>query len=192
VIEPSPRRARDLALLDAIDALPREPFAGPVWRVVRQGRDPLQGGRSFSRWCNNEFDVLYTSLDRDGAVAEIHALLSLQPVFPSKLRFHMHRLTIAARHTLRIADTGLLARLGVNLPEYRQRTYSRSQEIADAAYFLGFDGLIAPSARWTCLNLVVFTERIESEAMNLQQTESAAVDWRKWRSKTASPSGNIP
>jgi hypothetical protein len=33
----------------------------------------------------------------------------------------------------------------------------RTQEIADSAYFLGFDGLIAPGARWACLNLVLFT-----------------------------------
>jgi len=35
--------------------------------------------------------------------------------------------------------------------------YSRTQEIADAAFFLGFEGLIAPSAQWTDLNLILFT-----------------------------------
>jgi hypothetical protein len=78
------RRARDLELLDAIDAFQREALDVEVWRLVRAGRDPALGSPSRSRWCNGSFDVLYTSFEQDGAIAEIHALLSLQPVFPSK------------------------------------------------------------------------------------------------------------
>ena len=70
-----PRRARDLQLLDAIDAFTREPLDAEVWRVVADGRDPVLGSPSLSRWCDGTFDVLYTSLERDGAIAEIHALL---------------------------------------------------------------------------------------------------------------------
>ncbi|MBM3574071.1 MAG: hypothetical protein FJX52_17180 [Alphaproteobacteria bacterium] len=48
---------------------------------------------------------------------------------------------------------------------YRDRSDQRTQdirphEIAEAACFLGFDGLIASSARWDCLNLVLFTGRL--------------------------------
>lgn len=80
------RRARDLELLDAVDSFRREAFDADVWRLVRTGRDPTLGSPSRSRWCNGMFDVLYTSFERDGALAEIYALLSLQPVFPSKDR----------------------------------------------------------------------------------------------------------
>ena len=142
------RPARDLTVLDALDALPREAFAGEVWRVVREGRDPLLGGRSSSRWCDATFDVLYTSLERDGAVAEIHALLALQPVFPSKIRWFANRLRVSAAQTLKLADLPTLARLGVDTDRYADRDYSRTQPVAEAAFFLGFDGLIAPSARW--------------------------------------------
>jgi hypothetical protein len=48
----------------------RDPFTGPVWRAVREERDPSVGTPSSSRWCNGNFDVLYTSLEADGAVAE--------------------------------------------------------------------------------------------------------------------------
>jgi len=40
----------------------------------------------------------------------------------------------------------------------------RSTKSGDAAYFFGFDGLIAPSARWACLNLVLFTERLAPQS----------------------------
>ena len=175
------RRARDHALLDALDAFKRAPFAAPVWRVAREGRDPLQAAASRSRWCNGAFEVLYTSLARDGAVAEIHALLNLQPVFPSGMRWFIHKLRVAADKMLKFADLNTLARLGVDTARYDGRDYSRTQDIADAAYFLGFDGLIAPSARWDCLNAVLFTERIQPDQIAIHKSEVRAVDWGKWQ-----------
>ena len=177
---PGPRHARDLRLLDAIDAFKREPFTSPVWRVVRDGRDPTVGAPSVSRWCDGGFDVLYTSLQRDGAIAEIHALLTLQPVFPSKVRFFAHRVVVRAKQTLRLADLETLAGLGVDVRRYGERDYTKTQPIADAAYFLGFDGLIAPSARWECLNAVLFTDRV-SAAIKVAKSEPEPIDWSAWR-----------
>jgi len=175
------RRARDLELLDAIDGFKREPFAQPVWRVARQGCEPILGAATKSRWCDGTFDVLYTSLDRNGALAEIHALLSSQPVFPSKIRSFVHKLAIDAKATLRLADLPTLASLGVDVERYRERDYTKTQTIADAACFLGFDGLVAPSARWDCLNAVLFTDRIAPGGITIVETEAKAIDWDAWR-----------
>lgn len=176
-----PRRARDLQLLDHVDAYPRRAYTGAPWRVVREGRDPLQGGRSASRWCNGQFDVLYTSLERDGAIAELNSLLSLQPVFPSKIAFQVHRLRVSVRQALHLTDLPTLARLGVDVDHYQGRDYTKTQEIADAAYFLGFDGLLVPSARWPCTNAVLFADRIDPEGLSVDATETRAVNWREWR-----------
>jgi RES domain len=174
------RRARDIGLLDTIDAFQREAFSGAVWRVVRDGRDPVLGSPSRSRWCNGSFDVLYTSLEQDGAIAEIHSLLSLQPVLPSKVQWHCHALKVFAPQTLRLADLPTLERLGVNVARYRERVYDRTQEIADAAYFLEFDGLIVPSARWACANLILFTDRLSPEQIAIDGPADA-IDWDVWR-----------
>ena len=149
--------------------------------MSREGRDPLQGGRSLSRWCNGEFDVLYTSLERDGAIAEVHALLALQPVFPSKISFHSHKLTVVAEAMLHLADLSSLEKLGLETDRYNEREYQKTQDIADAAFFLGFDGLFVPSARWPCANAVLFTERISPAALALQATEEDPVNWVDWR-----------
>ncbi|HEY8064519.1 MAG TPA: RES family NAD+ phosphorylase [Methylosinus sp.] len=175
------RKARDLALLDAIDAMDREPFEGQVWRAVRDGRDPTLGFPSQSRWCNGAFDILYTSLARDGAIAEIGALLSAQPVFPSKTRWDCHELTVRATKTLRIADMLKLKTLGVDVATYQERRYDQTQAIADAAFFLGFDGLIAPSARWTCSNLMLFTSRLQPGDIELAADVGVPIDWAEWR-----------
>ena len=181
---PDPRRARDLGLLDAIDAFKKEPFEQHVWRVAREERNPTLGAPSNSWWCDGTFDVLYTSLARDGAVAEIHELLTLQPVFPSKLRFFVHRIAVHARRTLRLADLSTLGSLGVDVSRYRERDYSATQPIADAAYFLGFDGLLAPSARWQCLNAILFTDRVPPGDLEIVESEPDPVDWAAWRKRT--------
>lgn len=45
--------------------------------------------------------------------------------------------------------------------------------------FLGCDGLIAPSARWACDNLILFPDRMGVDA-TLEVAASEAVDWVTW------------
>jgi hypothetical protein len=175
------RRARDLALLDALDAHKGGSFNGDVWRIVGHDRDALQGHPSKARWDPGVFDVLYTSMAREGALEEIHFHLSRQPVFPSKLRSVLHRISVQTQRTLKFADLAALAALGV-LPEtFQALDYARTQEIGDAAEFLGFDGIIAPSARWPCHKLVLFTEKFVPGDLVLAEREP--VDWSGWRAQ---------
>ena len=181
------RRSRDLALLDALDALERIAFDGIVWRVVREGRDPLLGQATAGRWDPGHFDVLYTSLERNGAIAEMYFQLSRQPVFPSKIRFTLNEIAVTTKNTLKFADLRGLEPLGVDRDAYSSLNYERTQLIGDAAKFLGFDGIIAPSARWPCLNLVVFTDEIPPEAIELGNT--SIIDWRAWREEEKPKAG---
>lgn len=177
------RRARDLDLLDLLDAHEGIAFEGDVWRIVREERDPLQGYPAAARWDPGSFDVLYTSCAREGALAEIYFHLSRQPVFPSKLRSVIHRVAVRTRRTMRIADLSTLAALGITRGGYATLAYGRSQEIADAAAFLGFDGILAPSARWPCQNLVLFTDQLAPEDLEIRDSEP--VDWEAWRARNA-------
>ena len=172
------RKARDLELLDAIDKLARAVFEGEVWRVVRESRDVLQASPVGARWDPGTFDVLYKSLDRDGALEEVYFHLSRQPVFPS-IPFQIHRIRARARKILQLHEMHLLQQLGVDTNNYATMDYSRTQAIADAAFFLGFDGLIVPSARSQFLNLVLFADRIEIADAEVERCE--LVDWKAWR-----------
>jgi len=71
--------------------------------------------------------------------------------------------------------------LGVEPTRYREILYGATQAIGDAAYFLGFDSIIAPNARWACHNLILFTDRINPA--DLEVVDSRAVDWDEWRKK---------
>ena len=60
------------------------PFDGIVWRVTWASRDPLARGTGGGRWHPaHAFEALYTSLDENGAMAEIYFHLSKAPVFSS-------------------------------------------------------------------------------------------------------------
>lgn len=173
------RRPRDLELLDKVDALPRTTYEGTVWRIAREGRDPLQGHPGAARWDPGTFDVIYTSLAREGSLAEIHFHLSRQPVFPSKLVSVQHRITLRIRRALQLADLSAVEALGVRRDRYGELEYERTQAIGDATHFLGFDALLVPSARWHCQNLVVFTDQFAPQDMTVE--ESVVVDWSAWR-----------
>src|SRR4051812_17561799 len=171
------RRIRDNVLIDALEAAPSVIFEGVIWRIVRKGRDVLQGSSYGGRWDDGTFDVLYTSEKADGAAAELYFHLSRgQPVIPSKVDYHLFELQATMRRALKLADLAALAALGIDTGRYgalsyfdRPQEYPRPQAIAETAHFVGFDGLIVPSARWNCLNIVLFCNRIPPEASEVLQ-----------------------
>ena len=108
----------DADLLDRLDALPKESFDGQVWRAARTSLDPLAGSYNGGRWMTPDAaSVLYTSLERDGALAEVAFHLSQQNPRPTK-PLVVHRLRVAARRTLRLIRADL-AVLGVPPSIYR-------------------------------------------------------------------------
>ena len=124
--------------------------------------------------------VLYGAAERDGAIAEIHFHLSRgQSVFPSRMRHDVFELAVTARNALVLADMEQLRRLGVEDSRYREMLYERTQEIGAAAAFLGFDGLIVPSARWECRNIILFLDALQLDEVRTVSSES--VDWAAWR-----------
>ena len=168
-------RSRDSALIDAIEALAPVNFDGRVWSIAREGRDPLQVSASGGRWDDGTFDVLYTSADRQGAVEEMRFhLMRGQPVLPSRISFKLLELRVQMDQALRLADLEALAALGLDAStfgrlswQFKSDEYLRTQQIGEVAHFLDFDGLIVPSARYQCLNMVLFGDRIGPEALSV-------------------------
>jgi len=175
----------DPELLDRLDALPKESFDGQVFRATRQSLDPLASSFSGGRWMHRDgAGVLYTSLTREGALAEISfhwGQLSPRPSKPVML----HTLSVVAHRTLKLVRADLSA-LGVPEGAYAAANLPRTQEIGAAIEFLGCDGLIAPCARWACENLVLFPDRMAMDA-TLEVVSSEAVDWIAWASSKGLP-----
>ena len=90
----------------------------------------------------------------------------------------VHRIRVQADNTLTLIVADLL-KLEVDMTLYKSHNYLRTQEIGDAVAFLECDGLIVPSARWSCDNLVLYTEnhKLDNE---LAVVATEQIDWRAW------------
>lgn len=140
--------------------------------------DPLAESTSGGRWAPRGLvPVLYTSLLREGALAEISYHWSQLTPRPSK-PVVLHRLGVSVERPLRLLRADL-EELDVDMERYESVNYHRTQEIGAAVAFLECDGLIVPSARWSCENLVIFTEnhRLTSK---LEILSSEEIDWQTW------------
>lgn len=177
-------RVHDRAVLDAHEAIDPILFEGEVWRITRKGRDGARGSAAHGRWSPGAlFEVLYTSLEREGALAEIGYRLSLEPVWPSRLAQELHQIAARVDRTLKFADVASLTPLGVDAARYESFDYGATQAIAAAARFLEFDGLLVPSARHRSSNLVIFMDRPAAASLAVRYTEG--VDWTAWRRRAA-------
>ena len=168
----------DPELLDRLDALPKETFSGEVFRGTRQSLDPLASSYSGGRWMRRDgAGVLYTSLAREGALAEISFHWGQLTPRPTRLVM-LHTLRVVANRTLRLVRVDLET-LGVPERVYGGVNMPRTQEIGAAVEFLGCDGLIAPCARWACDNLILFPDRMGMDA-TLEVVKSETVEWLAW------------
>jgi RES domain-containing protein len=180
------RRARDSRLLDAIERLPVTSYAGVAWRIVGNGRDPLQCSAAGGRWDDRTFGVLYTSTQADGAFAEMYFHLGKgQPVIPSLLRYRLFEFRVTLEDCVDIGSVDELGALGLATAAFgklsyadRGKEYPRTQEIAEAAHFHDRRGLLVPSARSEHRNLVIFCEKLGPAAVEVVK-DHGLVSWSR-------------
>jgi hypothetical protein len=173
----------DQDLVDRLSQFPTERFEGEVFRATGVSVDPAAASINGGRWApppdgDPGIAVLYTSFERDGAIAELAAFLAgLNPV-PRMRPIKVTLLGVSTVRTVQLSRD-ILLQLGVDMARYGERDYNRTQRIGAAFAFLGIDGLITPSARWACDNLTVFAENHPlTERLDVLRHEE--VDWVAW------------
>lgn len=171
----------DPDLLGAIDSIPGQRFACTAWRVTWASRDPLAGNEAGGRWSpDSRFEVLYTSLEPDGALAEVYYHLSRAPVLSSS-HMRLNQLEVDLENVL-VLTMEQLRELGLDDPR-ASRIDTKGRAVGEAAFMLDFQGLVVPSARWDCDNLVLFLDRIDlNESIRLEH--QAEVNWPAWRERS--------
>lgn len=168
----------DPALLEQLSLLPTELFDGEVFRATRRNLDPLAFSTRAGRWGRDGGTaILYTSLESNGALAEIVFHWSQFTPLPSK-PIMLHRLQVKTKNSARLPRANL-ASFGVDTSKFGRLDYSKTQQIGEACAFLGYDGLIAPSARWDCDNLILFNDNQSNES-DLMVVSSETIEWIEW------------
>lgn len=172
---------RDRELLDQLTALGSTSFSGRVFRATRQGLDPTTPSSGGGRWMLPDgMSILYTCLEKEGAMSELAYHLSGLTPHPSKPMM-VHQLEIEAAKTLRITRSDFV-NLGIDETRYEETNYARCQQIGDAAGFLGYDSLLVPSARWSCENLIVIHENHDIN-LTIERKDSTLFEWQAWARK---------
>ena len=171
----------DPDLLSAVDAFSGQVFEGEIWRVTWASRDPLAGNEGGGRWSpDGRFEVLYTSTEADGALAEVYYHLSRAPVVSSS-NMRLNRLKTRLDNVL-VLDATQLSALGIDDPLASRMDGNRSQAVGEAAYMMDYQGLIVPSARWECNNLVLFLDRLDLNE-HIELIEALEVNWPAWKER---------
>ncbi|MFO6429236.1 RES family NAD+ phosphorylase [Erythrobacter sp. W302b] len=175
----------DPELVEKLAEFDPEPFNGQVWRATGYSRDPMAFSYNGGRWAPpssiTSNPVLYTSFDKEGAIHEMASWMALLTPPPSK-PIKVHSLSVAARSVVALSLPNL-ASLGVDVQNYERRNYaamdefppSKSQEIGAALSFLGVDGLIVPSARFACNNLILFDN--QNNQIEIDVDDAEIVNW---------------
>jgi RES domain-containing protein len=142
-------------LLDTLQAIAPAPWAGQVFRHTFADYAPDVENTRGARWNPPGIAAIYTSLTREGVLAEAEHQLFIQPIRPRVTRT-IHTLDISLSSVLDLADIDLLARLGVGPAALGADEMSACQELGGATQWLDHDGLLIPSARSEAFNLVIF------------------------------------
>jgi RES domain-containing protein len=169
----------DPELLERLSAFEPIIFDSECFRATRRLLDPLAPSMAGGRWMVPGYkSVLYLSCSSDGALAEVSYHLAQQTPLPTKTIL-LHRVQLSTKKTLRLMRPDLEG-LGMDWGQYIETDYSLSQEIGAAVAFLECDGLVVPSARWLCDNMIVFTDNEGPQTRIAVIGDAEEIDWVAW------------
>lgn len=143
-------------LLDALEDLQSQEWEGEVWRFVLGDKDPLQPNTRGARWNPPDTAALYASLQKLTVLAELDHIRSLQVPEPRREQFVLHKIRTRVTRLVDLTDPFLLKSLGVGETQLSSDDQSACRQVGGASAWLGYDGILVPSARADGANLVVF------------------------------------
>lgn len=148
----------DPEFLDELERRIVSPWHGVAWRVTIGSTEPLQTNTRGARWNPPGIEVLYASLDRNAAIAEVEHLLSQQPV-PVRAPRVVSQLRVQLSRVVDLSRPELIEPLGWSIEDLTREDWTLPQKIGSAVEFLEVSGLLVPSARADATNLVVLMKK---------------------------------
>jgi RES domain-containing protein len=131
-----------------------------------------------ARWNEPNFAAIYTSCERETALAEAEYYISLQPVRPRAKRtlFTIH---VSLSKVIDLTSAGLLAQLGITDDILASIDHAPCRTIGGAVNWLGHAGLLVPSARRRGgTNLVIYQQDLSTDSFEVTAEEEIAPDDR--------------
>jgi RES domain-containing protein len=144
----------DPQLLDQIEQLGTCGFDGRVWRHMFNDHPPELANTRGARWNPSGTAAIYTSLEPDTALAEGQHAMDIQPVRPKPRRRVLYEIQVTLQAVLDLTN-GRYAEVGLTDEDLDSDDFAACQRVGGAAAWLGYDGLLVPSARAEGGNIVI-------------------------------------
>jgi RES domain-containing protein len=152
-------------LIEAVDRLPRSPVAANVIRHIAPGYLPLSGDGARihgGRWNPpDSFAVLYTTFDRPTMIAELERAARRQGLLAADfLPRDEVAYSVELQRVLDLEDPSHLHAVGLDPARLVSPDWAPCQAVGDAAHYVGFEGIQAPSATGAGTTLAIFLDRL--------------------------------
>ena len=165
----------DEDIVQRVNDLGSAPWSGIAFRYTSVGRDPRSGtgARLFGgRWNpRGVFATIYLALPLAACLAELdrRAQAAGWPV-PALIAQGQELHTIAARdlQVLDLRSDAALNQVGLTTDDIADEDWTACQTVGHAAYFLGYNGVLAPSATGLGLVTAAFASRLAPGQLEVQ------------------------
>lgn len=147
----------DPVLLDQIEQLGTQPFEGHVWRHMFNDHPPELSNTRGARWNPPAVAAIYASLAPATALAEAQHAIDSQPLRPKPRRRVLYELRVALPSVVDLTNERY-KEVGLTDVDLGADDFLACQRVGGAVAWLGYDGLIVPSARAAGGNVVVLVD----------------------------------
>lgn len=156
----------DEALVQRVDSLGTSSWTGRSFRYTTASRDPLSGAGARlngGRWNPADiFATVYLATPETAVIGELDraaAALGTSAEQMAPGRFRLHTVDVHALPVLDLRTAEARDEVGLTLDDIEDDDWTACQSVGEAAWFLGFSGLIAPSASGRGYVLAAFEVR---------------------------------
>jgi RES domain-containing protein len=165
-------------MLDLLQSAAVPEWEGTVYRHMFGPQPPARANTGGARWNEPNLAAIYTSCERETALAEAEYYISLQPLRP-RARRTLFTIHVSLRKVIDLTPSGLLARLDIPDNVLAAMDHTPCRTIGAAVNWLGYIGLLVPSARRRGgTNLVIYQQDPPDESFAIIDKEEIAPDER--------------
>lgn len=154
----------DPGLLDQIERLGTERFDRHVWRHMFNEFPPELANTRGARWNPSGTSAIYTSLEADTALAEAQHAIDSQPLRPRPRRRVLYELHVTLDTVVNLTEDRY-KQVGLTEADLISDDFDACQRVGGAVAWLGYDGLLVPSARAAGGNVVILVDNLAADSI---------------------------